>query len=109
MIITGHRKGLIRFWLKHIEKNSKTDQGKWLLFLVHQIIQQSNNGNVGSSDAVDLAISTSKETLFTRNRHGLVYSFVLHNTNDTFNFVSEDRYKECMTCRKSFSTLGMHK
>jgi hypothetical protein len=62
LIITGHRKGLIKFWLKQIEKNAKTDQEKWSLFLVHQIIQQNNDdGNVDSSDVVDLAISTSKK------------------------------------------------
>jgi hypothetical protein len=47
-----------------------------------------------------------KRTLFTGNRHGQVYSFVLPDTSDTLHLLKEDRCKECTQCRKSFSVLG---
>ncbi|KAG1351442.1 hypothetical protein G6F62_002976 [Rhizopus arrhizus] len=109
LIITGHRKGIVKFWLKQIETDLKTGQQKWSLTLAHQIRHESRiDGNLDNSDIVDLAISSSKKTLFTGNRHGKVYAFVLPDTTDSFHFLREDRYKECLTCRKTFSVLGIY-
>lgn len=109
LIITGHRKGIVKFWLKQIETDLKTGQQKWSLTLAHQIRHESRiDGNLDNSDIVDLAISSSKKTLFTGNRHGKVYAFVLPDTTDSFHFLREDRYKECLTCRKTFSVLGKY-
>ncbi|KAG1474371.1 hypothetical protein G6F56_000395 [Rhizopus delemar] len=106
LIITGHRNGIIKFWMKQIETDPKSDQKKWVLSLAHQIAHKNRiNGSLDTSDIVDLAVSTSKKTLFTGNRSGQVYSFVLPDTTDTFHFLREDRYKDCMSCRKLFSVL----
>lgn len=93
--------------MKQIETDPKSDQKKWVLSLAHQIAHKNRiNGSLDTSDIVDLAVSTSKKTLFTGNRSGQVYSFVLPDTTDTFHFLREDRYKDCMSCRKLFSVLG---
>jgi hypothetical protein len=107
MIITGHHRGIVKFWLKQIKTDPETKKQKWALTLVHQI-QHSNrlDHSLDESDIVSLALSSSRKTLFTGNKHGQVYSFVLPDTVDTFHLMKEDKYKECVNCNKSFSVLG---
>ncbi|KAI9353982.1 hypothetical protein BD770DRAFT_138359 [Pilaira anomala] len=106
LIITGHRKGLVKFWLKQVEIDPKTGNHKWSLVLVHQLRHQNRvDTSLDDCDIIALTVSNSKKTLFTGNRQGQVYSFVLPDSSDTFHLLREDKFKECMTCRKVFSVL----
>lgn len=107
MIITGHRKGLVKFWIKQLETDTKTGQQKWSLNLVHQRRHHNRyNSSLDDSDIMCMALSGSRKTLFTGNRHGQVYSFVLPDTTDSFHFQREEKYKDCMICKRAFSVLG---
>jgi hypothetical protein len=106
LIITGHRRGLVKFWLKQVEIDPKSGQHKWSLELVHQIRHSSRVDNsLDDSDIVALTISSSRRTLFTGSRQGQVYTFVLPDTSDSYHLLREDKFRECMTCRKPFSVL----
>ncbi|CEP07883.1 hypothetical protein [Parasitella parasitica] len=106
LIITGHRRGIVKFWLKQIRLDPKTGQSKWSLALVHEIHHENRIDNsFDKSDIVALSVSSSKRTLFTGNRQGQVYSFVLPDTPDAYHVQREDKCRECMTCRKTFSVL----
>ncbi|KAI8085819.1 uncharacterized protein B0P05DRAFT_570017 [Gilbertella persicaria] len=106
LIITGHRKGLVKFWYKQVETDQATGKHKWTLSLVHQLCHNSRaESEVDESDIVCLSMSTSRKTLFTGNRQGQVNAFVLPDTSDTYHLQKEDKCKECMTCRKVFSVL----
>lgn len=106
LIITGHRRGIVKFWIKKVEKDSETSQCKWSLVPVHQLRHKSRvDSSLDDSDIVALTISNSKRTLFTGSRHGQVYSFVLPDTSDSYHLLREDKFKDCMSCKKSFSVL----
>ncbi|GAN06509.1 beige/BEACH domain-containing protein [Mucor ambiguus] len=106
LIITGHRRGVVKFWLKHVEIDSKTGQHKWSLVLVHELRHKSRlDGSLDTSDIVALSMSSSRKTLFTGSKHGQVYGFVLPDTSDTYHLQREDKYRECVTCKRAFSVL----
>ncbi|KAI7902411.1 WD40-repeat-containing domain protein [Cokeromyces recurvatus] len=106
LIITGHKKGLVKFWLKRIERDTSTGKHKWGLDLVHQLYHHSHlDQTPDRSDIVCLSISKSRKTLFTGSKHGRVYAFVLPDTSDTYHLQREDKCKECMMCNKAFSVL----
>ncbi|KAI8643957.1 hypothetical protein BD408DRAFT_137123 [Parasitella parasitica] len=106
VIITGHRRGTVKFWLKQVEVDTKTGQNKWSLTLVHEIGHKNRiDTSFDESDILALSVSNSRRTLFTGNRQGQVYSFVLPDTTDAYHVQREDKCKECMTCRKAFSVL----
>ena len=106
LIITGHRKGIVKFWYKQIEADSNTGQQKWTLSLAHQLRHdRGTENNTDNSDVVCLSVSTSRKTLFTGNRQGQINSFVLPDTTDTYHLQKEDKCKECMICKKVFSVL----
>ncbi|KAL9550165.1 hypothetical protein PS6_005689 [Mucor atramentarius] len=108
LIITGHRRGVVKFWLKHVEIDAKTGQHKWSLALVHELRHKSRvDGNLDTSDIVALSMSSSRKTLFTGSKQGQVYGFVLPDTSDTYHVQREDKCRECMTCKRAFSVLGM--
>ncbi|OAD02252.1 hypothetical protein MUCCIDRAFT_143984 [Mucor lusitanicus CBS 277.49] len=107
LIITGHRRGVVKFWLKHVEVDAKTGQHKWSLALVHEMRHKSRlDGSLDTSDIVALSMSSSRKTLFTGSKQGQVYGFVLPDTSDTYHVQREDKCRECMTCKRAFSVLG---
>ena len=57
------------------------------------------------ADLVALIISSSRRTLFTGSNQGQVYTFVLPDTSDNCHLLREDKFRECMLCKKSFSVL----
>lgn len=108
MIITAHRKGVVKFWLKHVEIDAKTGQHKWSLALIHELHHKSRiDSSLDKSDIVALSMSSSRKTLFTGSKQGQVYGFVLPDTSDTYHVQREDKCRECMTCRRAFSVLGL--
>ncbi|KAI9471034.1 MAG: WD40-repeat-containing domain protein [Benjaminiella poitrasii] len=109
LIITGHKKGVVKFWFKQIENDKSTGKYRWTLALAHQIHHKSRvNQSFDKSDIVCLYISNSKKTLFTGSNQGQVYAFVLPDTSDTYHLQREDKYKECMMCNRYFSVLGLY-
>ncbi|KAI9249780.1 hypothetical protein BDA99DRAFT_523628 [Phascolomyces articulosus] len=47
----------------------------------------------------------SKRTLLTGNSYGEVYTFVSPDSSDTLHYVRDDRHKDCMECKRTFSVL----
>lgn len=106
LIITGHRKGVVKFWLKQVEVDPKSGQHKWSMVLVHQLRHRSRvDKSLDDSDIVALTMSGSRKTLFTGSRQGQVYTFVLPDTSDAYHLLREDKFKECMACKRAFSVL----
>ncbi|KAI8967891.1 WD40-repeat-containing domain protein [Mycotypha africana] len=100
LIITGHRNGIVKFWAKH------SKHGEWSLELVKEMAHINRaDSSFNKSDIVSLFLSPSKGTLFTGNRHGLVYTFVSPDTTDTYHYEKDDKHKECMECCKIFGVL----
>ncbi|KAL0092916.1 WD40-repeat-containing domain protein [Phycomyces blakesleeanus] len=106
-IITGHKKGIIKFWIKEVSLDPKTGRHRWNLTLVRQIQQMNRTHEIPDvSDIVLLKFTGPKRTLLSGNTLGQVYSYVLPDTTDTVHYVKEDRCRECMFCTKTFSVLG---
>lgn len=97
---------MVKFWLKTLVKDLLTGTERWNLVLSHQLgHHDSATGTSDNSDIISLFMSNTRKTLFTGNKDGRVYTFVMPDTPDTFHFQKEDKCKECMTCGKVFSVL----
>lgn len=106
LIITGHKKGIVKLWFKILERDPSTGEVRWNLVLAHQLrLRNSIDGTLDHSDIISLFISNTRKTLFTGSKEGRVYSFVMPDTPDTFHLQREDKCKECMSCGKVFSVL----
>ncbi|KAF7722919.1 hypothetical protein EC973_002599 [Apophysomyces ossiformis] len=106
MIITGHRRGIIKVWSKQISKAAKTGLDRWSLVLKREIQQENRmDGVADAGDILSICFTGPKRTMLTGNIRGQVYAYVLPDTTDTIQFVREDKYRECMACSKVFSVL----
>ncbi|KAI9493852.1 hypothetical protein BDB00DRAFT_938645 [Zychaea mexicana] len=102
-LVTGHRRGIIKFWSKELVKD-KNGKAQWGLVLKRQI--QHHDHSNGEPDITALAFAgSSKRTLLTGNSYGEVYTFVAPDSTDTLHYVRDDRHKDCMLCRRAFSVL----
>ncbi|CAB4400230.1 unnamed protein product [Rhizophagus irregularis] len=115
MIITGHKKGVIKIWNKTLEPKSALNNNeknndekkvvKWDLSLRHQVKHESKLGLTTSSDIVALLASGTQRVLYSGDSLGKVYTWVLPDVKIESHWMPDNQTDNCLKCGTKFAVL----
>ncbi|CAG8462143.1 12484_t:CDS:10 [Funneliformis caledonium] len=108
LIVTGHKKGIVKIWNKTLEPKPVSNNGeknvvKWDLSLKHQLKHESKSGL--TLDIVALLVSGTQRILYSGDSSGKVYAWVLPDVKLETHWMPDNQTDNCLKCGTKFAVL----
>jgi len=109
MIITGHKKGIMKIWNKTLVEQKLASNinekkvVKWGLSLRHQLKHENRLGLTSSSDIVALLASGTQRVLYSGDSLGKVYTWVLPDVKTESHWMPDNQTDNCLKCGTKFA------
>ncbi|CAI2171444.1 16368_t:CDS:10 [Funneliformis geosporum] len=105
LIVTGHKKGVVKIWNKTLEHKPLSNYGeknvKWDLSLRHQLKHE----NRLTLDIVALLVSGTQRILYSGDSSGKVFAWVLPDVKIETHWMPDNHTDNCLKCGTKFAVL----
>ncbi|KAI9292735.1 hypothetical protein K502DRAFT_325660 [Neoconidiobolus thromboides FSU 785] len=111
LLITGHQKGIIKFWSleSKVNKNKQDinlieEECNWQLTLLSSLNETSDISYHPLNDIVKISVSVSRQAIYTGNRQGSVYSWQFPDSTSELHRVRDiATMNHCCACQQGFN------
>ncbi|CAG8523942.1 7035_t:CDS:10, partial [Paraglomus brasilianum] len=108
MILTGHKKGIIKVWHRKLEEKIENDKKVWRWDLMprHHLQHESRLGMIQPGDVTVLHASGTQRTLYSGCSNGKVFAWVLPDAKSDGHWMPDSATDNCLKCGMKFAVLA---